>query len=63
MNDCCDRSPSERAYTAWYNANSRGVVTLCAHHAREHGLTLIAQGFELSIDERETLDARAEVAT
>ena len=24
MNDCCDRSPSERAYTAWYNANSRG---------------------------------------
>lgn len=55
IGDNCDRSPAEKAYTAWYNPGTRGLVVLCAHHTVEHELALIAQGFKLTIDDRETL--------
>ena len=48
----CDRHPSALAQTAWYNAALRGVLEFCAHDARVHWVELMAQGFELSIDNR-----------
>ena len=53
--DQCDRHPYAHAYTAWYNAAHRAVLTLCAHCANQHGLGLIADGFELTIDDRASL--------
>ena len=53
--DQCDRHPYAHAYTAWYNAALRGVLTLCGHCAQTHGLGLIADGFELTIDDRASL--------
>ena len=51
----CDRHPSALAMTAWYNANTRGVIELCGHDAKMHWPALMAQGFELSIDNRDEL--------
>jgi hypothetical protein len=51
----CDRHPSALAQTAWYNAQIRGVIELCAHDATIHWVELMAQGFELSIDNRAEL--------
>ena len=51
----CDRHPSALAQTAWYNPNIRGLVELCAHDAQIHWHELMAQGFELSIDNRASL--------
>lgn len=51
----CDRHPSALAQTAWYNPDIRGVLELCAHDAHLHWLELTAQGFELSIDNRNAL--------
>ena len=61
IGDACDRHASARAYTAWYRSRDRHLVVLCAHCAHEHGLALIAQGFELSIDDRDSLLPKAEV--
>jgi len=36
--DQCDRHPYAHAYTAWYNAAARLVLTLCGHCAGKHGL-------------------------
>ena len=55
IGDPCDRHPSALSITAWYNPVIRGVVTLCAHDAQKHWPELIAQGFELSIDNRDDL--------
>jgi hypothetical protein len=53
--DQCDRHPYAHAYTAWYNPTMRGVLTLCGHCANQHGLALVADGFELTIDDRASL--------
>ena len=53
--DQCDRHPYAHAYTAWYNTAARLVLTLCGHCANRHGLALIADGFELTIDDRASL--------
>jgi hypothetical protein len=55
VRDQCDRHPSARAMTAWYSTKIRGILTLCAHCANLHDLELMAQDFELSIDDREAL--------
>jgi hypothetical protein len=52
--DRCDAC-GQRAYTAWYSPQTRGLLLLCAHHTHEHELALTAQSFELSIDDRATL--------
>lgn len=41
--------------TAWYRAESRGLVVLCAHCTNAHDVELWSQGFELSIDNRAEL--------
>jgi hypothetical protein len=53
--DQCDRHPYAHAYTAWYNAALRAVLTLCGHCAQTHGLALIADGFALEVDDRASL--------
>ena len=53
--DQCDRHAYAHAYTAWYNAAARAVLTLCGHCAGKHELALIADGFELTIDDRASL--------
>lgn len=55
IGDTCDRHPSALAMTAWYRPRDRALVVLCAHCAHVHELTLIAQEFELSIDDRASL--------
>jgi len=55
IGDPCDRHPSARAYTAWYNPHTRGLVVLCAHCADRHDVELTSQGFELSLDVRDEL--------
>lgn len=55
IGDACDRHPSALSITAWYNPVTRGVLTLCLHDAHQHWRELMAQGFELSIDNREDL--------
>lgn len=55
IGDACDRHPSALAVTAWYNPTTRGIVVLCGHDAKKHWLELIAQGFELTIDNRADL--------
>ena len=55
IGDPCDRHPCARAYTAWYNPRTRGIVVLCAHCTRECELNLVAQGFELGFDCRHEL--------
>jgi hypothetical protein len=55
VRDQCDRHPSARAMTAWYRALDRSLVTLCAHCTDTHELALIAQSFEMSMDDRESL--------
>lgn len=56
--ETCDRHPSAIAYTAWYRADIRGLVVLCAHCTNAHDLALVEQRFELSIDNREDLKTR-----
>ncbi|MFD1055445.1 hypothetical protein [Terrabacter terrigena] len=41
--------------TAWYRARDRRLVILCAHCTHEHDMALLEQGFELSIDNRDSL--------
>ena len=53
--DQCDRHPYAHAYTAWYNAALRAVLTLCGHCTATHELALIADGFELTVDDRASL--------
>ena len=53
--DQCDRHPYAHAYTAWYKAATRRVLTLCGHCAATNELGLIADGFELTIDDRASL--------
>jgi len=46
------RSP----HTAWWKAQAKGLLLFCAHHARAHELDLTADGWELSIDDRASLE-------
>ena len=52
--DRCDRCGAQ-AYTAWWRERSKSLLTLCAHHAAAHGADLLADGFELTIDNRDAL--------
>ena len=53
--DPCDRHPSARAMTAWYQAVTRRILVLCAHCTNTHDVELTSQGFELSVDNRAEL--------
>jgi hypothetical protein len=53
--DQCDAC-GQRAYTAWWKASAKGLLLLCLHHTTAHELSLTADGWELTIDERHLLD-------
>lgn len=59
--DRCDRCGAQ-AYTAWWHPLSKSLLTFCAHHTKPNELSLIADGFELTIDDRDRLLAQPEPA-
>lgn len=52
--DRCDRCGAQ-AYTAWWQPLIKGLLLFCAHHTRDHELSLTADKWELTIDDRAVL--------
>lgn len=50
----CDQC-GHHAYTMWGNHQLKRLLTLCAHHDRENELSLTADGWERTIDNRHLL--------